>query len=1533
MNPQSLRKVEQSLNKSFSAQEIQRLLHLDEQEAAPPQLDEFFDRYATVISSHFSTDNPKEDFKKALKDRLQKIRDLVYFKELEESLSTKVDRRIKKTVASTRDQLEGALEAIPTEERFEQSIRDIRNMSSEEILAGSIDIDDETILEFIDLVRSELKQQIEAIQAMDEGADGMRPENREVLEKSINLIQFLVSQSDLTEASKKYVRAALYKKLRSKDGWKYIRNLYQERYLIDDDSQLARESIQNLIQRTEQITDEGRDEHILEIISQYVPQVRIKEEELEMMRQFGIDQGSLPYEQLIAGRMEEIERARIEIELERMMPEPNQSILQRYENTIAQEAEAFHQAILAFRDEQFTITYLVEQMPNDRADEPTKTRLIGAARFLRDQLGASRQEVRSRLSGLQSPDQVRAFLVECEEQAEQYLREQCQPAFSEEDLVMLRKNDLRWNIYDLVNHQQRFEYRPPVAPSTPGEYLEGDALAQAEEALMVMQGIAAGQFPANDMKRFEEAEKRLEEILKKSTYKTREWMGSAKMKLGEQDIRDQSMEEVELPQRLPPALQARYDAIQHLKIHVDRFQTTRKQILELHDFSNEEQLRKGLTAVFSDYFETRGRRPEQMRKLSKVMTLDHPITSIHFNASNQKPFDTRRGIYDFHLLNGQPATYKDRAAVLLKQVQDLIRSGDYAQLYRLFESGEKADRLYLDSLFFPTSTITNKANRDSILYDTLVSGKESGQQVQVMTSKIPQARRGLFKKFEDPESEACAKELEAASKDKELQDLPDTLAHDQEFSTAFGPSRTRDGLEFHEDGSLTVTPEGYQNLPPELREDLRSLHPEVFQRTGGDVKGVGSTPPEQLKISKETIEELMKNHPLVAARSAQFNSLARGTAIAGLETAGRKAADIARLPFQAMASFGNTYWSSLRFYSCMSIYTAIPELYEHLSSLMDFRVKFSAYTLLKETFAGTIIGSEFYKLLQSKENERVDAFKGAFSQYGNEDIIDKLYNARDRFELKAVLIEGFEHRGLFTIEDILKNDFFKLVNKFHPGGYVIPLDYTDEEMQKDPDIKAKMTNHVREALDKFWGGGTWVGWRSAGASKYESNRKSANDNFNNLTGSEKMKTFSQYWEWLKTPDGDQKLKSITPAELVGNIENDMQRCNRDSGEIFAIMQALICRGYIKLEHVVRLQDGHTNDLPIFALQEPIQAELSGLAGHIDQALNEGKKYDMKENPIIQFYQGKKALALKGTRADGKWAFPKTYQGHKDAEQSGALETAIVTVHQLQKMREAQPEWHRKMDNGLIGIFSAAYPWDQIENGLRPDQNGNIDARPHDIVAAYRGIHEEFASYVGALGDSSVPMEPTEFKQVVWQAYLAISKTQAYAGFLSRHRSKPYDYTFNLNDASPNLDQKTKESRGSVGTSNFEKLILGNTGPQQRMLESQGSLDNTSMSANLRKSFKKMAGYQFVNSLGVDPETGKHNSMATENFAIDQYYPAEEFPKVVKAFYEDVLEKAKARGMYDEIKASLDQSKMADFSVNNDTRQKALKTWMKSDAGL
>jgi len=1536
MYDQPLGKIEKKLKKSFSASEIQSLLQRDEQQNVPKKFDEFFEEYASVISRHFPSENPKEDFKKALMQRLQKVKDFIYFKELEESLSTKVDRRIRRTVSSVRGQLEDALGRFKVGKNLQEKIRDIRNMSTQDILEGKVKIDELTMVEYIALVQKELKRQILKIQKLDTPDMEPGPENRDVFEKSMNLIQFLVAQVDLPETTKRYVRAHLYRKLRSKDGWRYIRNLYQDRYLFDEDSEQARAAIQSLIQNTEKVTREGRDEHIFEILRQYVPDIDLSPGELESMRQFGVrQQGDITYDQLIAGRLEEIEHARIEMELEQMMPEPNQRNVELCQNIIAREAKSLRQGIESFREEKYTIEYLVGQIPEESADEFEKSQLISAGHFLKDHLGIPQQSIRLQISNLQTPEDVQQFLEIQERKLEQYLQDECTPPFSAEDLELLRKNDPGLNLFEVLTNQARFQNQSKPDESPSGEYLEGESLTRAEEALKIMQEIAIRQFPESEMKRFQEAEKTLEEIFKKETYKVKEWKMSKKLKLTPEDIANDEMEEVELPQRLPPHLQTRYAAVQQLKSNIDRFGKARKEILKIHDFKDEAQLRAGLSAFYLDFFEIKGEKPQQAKKLTKVMTFDHPITTIRFNAANQRPFDASRGIYDFHKLDNLPATYKQRAASLMKEVQQMLQAGDYTRMFRLFESGGKADRLYLDSIFFPTSAITNTATRESILYDTLSSGKETGEKVQVLSAKIPKIYRDAFKDFEDPESEAHAKALQAAAEDKELQALPDTLAHDQDFLNEFENVPVPNGLEFHDDGSVSLTPEGFEELPSEMRADLRQLHPEVFERVGGEVKGVGAASPDDLRIPPETIKKIAEKYPLIAGRAAQFNSIARGTAIAGVEYAGRAAADVVRLPFQTAASFGRVYWKNLRFYSAMSIYVGITEFYEHIANLADFRVKFKAYTLLKDTFAGTIIGSEFAKLQQSKENERVDSFKGALAQYGNEDIIDKLYNARDRFELKAVLIEGFENRGLFTIEDILKNDFFKLVNK-HTPSKVIPLKYTEEEMLSDPDKKSEMTNHVREALDNLWGGGTWVGWRSAGASKYASKQKEAFENFKNNTGAEKMKVYSQYWEWLKQPDDGNPLKNITPAELVGNIENDMLICNNDSGETYAIFQALISRGYIKLEHLTKFQDAHGNDMPSYVFQEPEQARLSGLTAHIEKALKDDRKYKMGENPIMQFYQGRRALDLKGMRAGGKWSFPKKEKDFKEAEEKGEIISAALTVHQLQKSREPQPKGLHDADNGFAGIFIPAYEIQQIEQAYRPDAQGNIDIRPHDAVAAYRGIHDEFSSYMQAMNDpikdETGKVNVDDFKRSMWYAYVAICKTMAFASYFAQHRSKKYDYPINtLGDPSPNLDMKITEKRGPSGTSNFERLIIKNTGRTQRMGESSEILDKLDISDELRLRFKKMAGYQFIDSLGVD-SNGKEGGRVVP-YRPDTYHPAEHFPKVIKAFMDDVLGKAEKAGILPDIQQSFEKSKMADFSVNNDTRQEALNIWAKKEAML
>lgn len=991
---------------------------------------------------------------------------------------------------------------------------------------------------------------------------------------------------------------------------------------------------------------------------------------------------------------------------------------------------------------------------------------------------------------------------------------------------------------------------------------------------------------------------------------------------------------------LPFREQCELDSLLIQKVHLNRYERTRENLMEGKDFNTESGLREGLAALYSDFGGVSSEKFKEVKKLTKVMSLDHPITAIRFNAAKRKPF-VYNDQYQIHRLHGMPATYRDRAKALLEKARQLITDGNYADLNTLFAPTGLADRLYLDAIFFPLNSIRDASFREEIVYDIVRNPVTNEVDERRLSSKIPTEGRDLFAPFADQTTNEYHQLDERYKKDDELRDLKvSSLVDDEEgFLAALEGlphediqmlQRYQDALIFHEDGSVEIDPT-------------------KFDSVSGRVLGAGLiTEQEQKKISPERIKQIAEKYPLIAARAGQFNSEALGYALGGLQYGGRKLVNVGRLPFQAVGAWWPNFKKSLMpsgmlMYTPMSIWLAIWEAKEHLANLYEFNQKYRSYTLLAQFFSGTLIGSEFEKLQQSKENERVDDFKKAFDQYGNDQVMGKLTGARDRFEFKQAMIQAFQERGLVTNEDVCNHAFISTLNKFHPNFIVTAhRKYTDEQMKYDPDAQAEVLDQIRISLDKFWGGGTWQQWKNAAVGKYESTQKHSYDNFQMYGGGSIRENFyGKYWTKLQSDSGIAELKALHPAEIIGNIENDLEVGHLNSGPSFAILQAMLCAGVIKNEHLKRLENRnhHLNNLPFMVFLEPKEAEFAGLTEIYQQCKH--LPFNADKNPFIGFYEGKTALKLKAYRQYGKWYFPKNDKERENNLKAGPEEEVVMTAHQLQRRRQAQPEWFKKMDNNSIGLFTPAYNWGEIQQNLAPDVNGDIQARPHDQCAAYRGIQHEFTAYIEAMGDlSNTAMnDPLTYKRCVYQAYVAMSKTCAYSGFFGRHKGRKNDYNFN-SDGSPifDADKRHSETKQQSGLTNFYKHVLDISGHNQRNLESSQTLDRMSdevISPELRAAYKMLAGHQYIKEIGVNPRTGKNDLTGYVPYDIWKFDPVAQYKKAMPLFIKNVVAQAyrRSKALGDEIRRSVEKSGIADFDIPNTEREKKTENWKVEDCKL
>jgi hypothetical protein len=1571
-----------------------------------PFLRAFYAENKSVIDKIYGSNGAYEAMKKDFRAQLKQIKDLMYLKRIEDTLSKTVETRIGDLTEQVRDEMKktygwsfSSISDIPDgdiedyfSEKFREkvvdlighetdldgnAIKELRNASGIEDFEGlHIKIDEDYVKSYRELVQHELRQQLKSIAEATE-TDNEEEKIRSIYEKTNFLIDFVVSHIDAYGA-KEFTKASLLRQVKTEEGAELISSLYQQilESLEADDTSESERLIQEMSTQMQVMSLVDRRGHVQEVFGKYAPEVELTNDEIDtLFTSRVIDENTgevtyftnaagVTYHELIGRGLENIEMARYQIALNKMLPADmqNQDAMSRHMNRISAEMSELKKHIKRFRDEAFNTNRLIDDKGSwlsvNKCYElkqamKSLTLIRGAQQGDEDSYDGMMKPILIRLQTAENNGDIQDLIDFAETEIIAYLGEQ---GITKKQIERFQKLDPLFNLYRFFNKWKE-QQGPSMAEIIEDQKTEADISTSVEmerddgldrdpiitkpgtlEKIRVhleqMEKIVERNFSEeHDKDAFDDSRRDLQRIAKKETFivdvPVYDEQGRPLYDGDEMRV-ERKEKQKDLPEFAKEQLKVLLTERENLERYSHLEDLKKEKFFEDKNFNinleNPNSVRTALEALYGGFNKV-GAGHTQLQRLSKVMTLDHPLTAIRMHAADQSPF-APSGHYEIHKNPGEddPASYLSRGTYILRRAQKFIKEGNYVELEKLFDDGQIANRLYMDAKFFPLKILkSQKATQETIFTE-----KREGTKIAMVVDKkriTNPSDRNYFKR-EYNRLEGGTGTFKRERDLAELNEVKGCLADDIAFSMAFGADEDRriNALDNHQ-STLVFNEDGTLNLEKsEAAFDELQAH---VMGSVGECRGLGV--PGGTKLSEEKLREIAKDYPVMAGRMAQFNSMMVGGTVGGAEMAARYGWDTAKFGVQLPMDVMGDFWKKLDWYSPQHIWMAVDQMVEHISGLTDFRVKIGSYDLLQNVFAGTLVGNEFAKLYQGEEDRRVGEFKDAFGDFGHGQVIDKLYTASDQFELKAALLEGMENRGVITLEDLMDRRFFKQLNRY-TNGVTIDLNHTEEEMQADEEVKFKMINQLRAAMDDIWGDGTWQSWRSAAAGKYESKRKESWDNFSGNSSREKARHYENYWEMLKSPKGIKELKKMHPGELVGNIEQDLEQGDNDCGTNFAIMQAMISMDIVKLDHVRRLQTAHTNDLPIHALLEPKQAELSGLSDHVKKALKDGKKLDYK-NPIVLFFQGQKTLPLTGFRSLEKWKFPMDEKTKREKEAAGELEKIEVTVHQLQAAREAQPEFHRKMDNSCIGIFTPCYEWSQIENALSPDTQGNIQARPHDIAAAYRGIHYEFGAYIEALADTSKMKDAKTFNRTVWMAYKAICKTQAYASFMTRQQGRENDYNTNAFDGSPNFESKHRETRASSGTTNFEKLIIEGA-PDVRMMQSSEHLDGiSSLSNDLRRDFKHMAGHQFVKSLGVDTETGMANRDGFNTYNKDSYDPSGQWKKVMGSFMTHVKKQASQHSWGADVISTLDDSAMGNVSLENEARQKKLNAWMVNEAEM
>lgn len=1531
-----------------------------------------------------------QKLKKDLFKQLKQVKDLLYLKSIEDTLNKTVETRMTNVKEQVRSEMaktygwsfSSLLDVSEAEvedyfsEQFRKkvekilkhstnldgkAIQELRNARSiEDFEALHIRVDEDHVQSYRELVRHELEEQIKSIAEAQETGN-QEEKIRSLYEKASFLIDFVVSHIDDTHGSREFTKASLLRQMQSEEGAELITSLYQQilESLHSDDTDASQRLISEMSTQFQVMSTLDRRDHLKKTLERHAPDIALTEEEIEVLFRKKAIEGEVTYftnangvtyHELFARGLQSIEIAHYDIALHKMLPPErrDQGVMSGCQSRIEGEIQELRQQITHFREELYTARYLISKK-RDWLSNELQTALFQS--FQADAIVKKEQpkkELLETLKNAKTSQDVRELIKQMDQDILSSLEAQ---GVSQEKILFFQKTDpffslanffIAWKKEQQSSTAQEGEAKTLSSegvgseeqPPQKGAIITDPELSDMRVHMQQMQMITDRGFSQrHDEEAFEDSLKYLQRISKDHQYLVKEPVYDDEGRpvyRGTERMTRERWAQQELPVEDKQQLHSLLLRWEYQKNYAHLEELKRKEFFDhAENLNSPNGVRTALEALYGGFHKV-NKGHNQLQKLSKVMTIDHPLTAIRMHYGKKQPFAPNG---DYHLRRidgkGDPASFLERGKDLVKKAQEYIERGDYVMLEHLLNGDHQpGQQLYYDAAFFPLKLLKDQKATQAQLFKE--EYKDDKVAYVIDDDRIP---GGNDRKYFEREYNRCEGPKGSFDRKHDLDELravSDSLADEYEFNSIFGDqtlsqaqavAKFQDALVYNADGSV--------NEDASLAA-FEGMQDYVTQKVG-QCKGLGV--PGGTKLPEEKLREIAEDYPRVAARMAQFNNMLAGgvlgTADSTLRYGGRALQFTAMLPGELFSDI----WKKIDWYSPQHIWMAIDEMIDKISALTDFRVRIGAYNLLQNVFQGTLVGNEFAKLYQGEEDRRVGEFKDAFGDFGNADVIDKIYTASDQFELKAALLEGLENRGIITLEDMLDNRFFRQLNQY-TKNCTIDTTHSEEDMIADEDLQFRMIDQLREAMDDIWGDGTWQSWRSAAAGKYESKRKESWDNFSGNSGREKGRYYSMYWEQLKTSEGIEALKKMHPGELVGNIEQDLEQGDNDSGVNFAIMQAMISMGIVKLDHVRRLQTAHTNDLPIHTLLEPKQAEACGLSEHIRRALQDGEKLD-DGNPIVDFYQGMKTLPLQGIRVSGKWKFPNTEQDAAKAKAAGKLEDIEVTVHQLQAWREAQPRFHREMDNSCIGIFTPCYEWSQIENALDPNTQGNITARPHDIVAAYRGIHYEFGAYMDAMAKPERMKDPLTFKRTVWMAYKALCKTHAYGAFMSRQKGRDNDYNTNSFDGSPNFRSQHKEESARSGTTNFEKLILeGATGPHQRMGQSSGHLDSIeSLSPELRRDFKMMAGYQHVKSLGVNPETGKADRSAYIPYNKDSFDPSMLWKKAMGSFMDHVKRLAAQHSWGAEVIGTLNASAMGDMNMDNDERQKKLNSWVLTEAKL
>ncbi|MDF2378665.1 MAG: hypothetical protein P1V18_00380 [Candidatus Gracilibacteria bacterium] len=1476
MKKNTLKQFEYNRENVIGIAEIKKIL----QDSA--EFEEFVEENKESLQKAYG-DHFKAPFKKDLQQKLETLERFQYLQNLESTLEGKIYERIKGMSSGIQENVEKLLENIDFSEISHEEWEVIRYAPEQLIKEGMFDVSKELVDKYEQIVKVEVRQQLKNIQALDSDLDTLDLTDQTV---QIRLKEHFSRATSLVGIMKRYGKE------RTGEQSPTLEDRYMEAHLFDALMKNVREG-KNVSQAIEQINDiydalqsdldKGQKHHdglkkmyldmkdssqekltadFSEFVRDHKPGFS-PEESNRLLSSPDIIEGDETMAELVTEALSDIKGYEFEIflmEFTDIDAEKKTERKKKLEKEQKKTTDKILKWIDQYRYHGAKPAKNIDALPEKTASVTQRQQL----RYISENFDNAEtgQQLRNDVAGLTSSKETAEMIKKYQDIVKVEMMKKL--GKTEQQIEKYLMNQPRANIFiayrSFKKHQQQSEDLSQVEEQmSPTQVQSIRSEIETLESLSNTLG-EDGMLPEESIDAYTAAIRRIfhhaglpEDYFKKQgkdffTKETPAYAG-------------------EYLSKIPPFEQAQIHYF--LKNHPNNI-IPQRQVLEKHfkgtveltaenlDISDPKKVKKFFETFFQEYNSSTGTaRPDSQgssyyRKMATLMTLDHPLTAMRYMTNGDLFMHDGVPLYNHHeviSLGNKPATFKDRSADLMTKLMTAIKSNDVMHMGMLMQTIGKG--LISDVDWFPVGTL------------------KSQEKTNTMMKNVQNYRFGAFPNYKTDGDDQLKYESDLTQNHEGINELSTTLAHDKCYKETFIPQE-----------------EAQQRARESARNDEIPggffTNADSDSSTAGAGAGVQEGDPyhDHLKNTFESEDKILE------ANVHEFGHT-MGRVKTYVPRALGESWEIAKYyPVGLSLNYVDEFSKNTDFIAPMSLFILVQKAWENMTKRTDDWVEMNANLLGSKIFQGTFMEPEFNKNYQDNENARVSFYKDSMGDFGHTQVLERMHNPSEMFEFKAAVEELFETRGYCNIDALLEPQVINNINKF--STLRVPTQFTRDQILGDEEISAHMYGKIEAAIDQMWGDGTFQNLRNKATGSFDSKKNEYKESAKTMTGIEKLQKLGSIWENLGSSAGKKILADMHPAEMYGIIEWEMLEGGQDSWATFGLMQALVIEGYIPANQVRKLQNEHSNDLPSYSIQEPMQAEYSGLADQYRESRGKPFCENPSKNPFLAFYDGACKLKLKGVRQDGKWGFPNTKAKYEASKND--MEEISVTVHELQKARQAQVEHFRKMDNSCIHIFSPSYEWSEIEQGLTTDTNGNMDARPHDIVASYRGVQDRFVAemnHLDSLPDDGGEEEQLDFDRTCYYAYKMIALACGYTSYLSRSVGRKKDYHLNP-DGSIDFKRPYQEDR-SKGTTNYQKLILGNTGPQQRMGQSATMLDGSDALGNdLRKDFKEMTGHQFVGSLGVNHSTGKKDSeTGRQTYEPMEFDPAEKFKKTIASFLRQV----------------------------------------------